>query len=53
MIHHRVRLVLALLAVLAVALVPASELRAQAGKGTIKIAGAMYDLETATLNFFA
>src|SRR5712692_136492 len=38
MIHHRVRLVLALLAVLAVALVPASELRAQAGKGTIKIA---------------
>ncbi len=38
MIHHRVRLVLALLAVLAVALVPASELQAQAGKGTIKIA---------------
>src|SRR6266481_3548392 len=38
MIHHRVRLVLALLAVLAVALVPASELQAQASKGTIKIA---------------
>src|SRR6266702_8339886 len=38
MIHHRVRLVLALLAVLAVALAPASELQAQAGKGTIKIA---------------
>jgi len=38
MIHHRVRLFLALLAVQAVALVPASELRAQAGKGTIKIA---------------
>jgi branched-chain amino acid transport system substrate-binding protein len=37
MIRHRVRLVLALLAVLAVALVPASELGAQ-GKGTIKIA---------------
>jgi branched-chain amino acid transport system substrate-binding protein len=37
MILHRVRLVLALLAVLAVALVPASELGAQ-GKGTIKIA---------------
>jgi branched-chain amino acid transport system substrate-binding protein len=37
MIRHRVRLVLALLAVLAVALVPASELGAQA-KGTIKIA---------------
>src|SRR3989475_2304238 len=35
---HRVRLVLALLAVLAVALVPASNLEAQAGKGTIKIA---------------
>ena len=38
MIRHRVRLVLALLAVLAVALVPASELMAQATKGTIKIA---------------
>jgi branched-chain amino acid transport system substrate-binding protein len=38
MIRHRVRLVLALFAVLAVALVPASELAAQAGKGTIKIA---------------
>ena len=38
MIHHRVRLVLALLAVLAVALVPASKLEGQAGKGTIKIA---------------
>jgi len=38
MIRHRVRLVLALLAVLAVALVPASELMAQASKGTIKIA---------------
>jgi branched-chain amino acid transport system substrate-binding protein len=38
MIRHRVRLVLALLAVLAVAVVPASELAAQAGKGTIKIA---------------
>ena len=37
MIRHRVRLVQALLAVLAVALVPASELGAQ-GKGTIKIA---------------
>jgi branched-chain amino acid transport system substrate-binding protein len=37
MIRHRVRLVLALLAVLAVALVPASELGAQ-GKGTIKVA---------------
>jgi branched-chain amino acid transport system substrate-binding protein len=37
MIRHRVRLALALLAVLAVALVPASELGAQ-GKGTIKIA---------------
>src|SRR4029077_16648623 len=37
MIRHRVRLVLALLAILAVALVPASELGAQ-GKGTIKIA---------------
>src|SRR5215468_12031918 len=37
MIRHRVRLVLALLAVLTVALVPASELGAQ-GKGTIKIA---------------
>jgi branched-chain amino acid transport system substrate-binding protein len=37
MIRHRVRLVLALLAVLGVALVPASELGAQ-GKGTIKIA---------------
>jgi branched-chain amino acid transport system substrate-binding protein len=37
MIRHRVWLVLALLAVLAVALVPASELGAQ-GKGTIKIA---------------
>src|SRR5213593_2968968 len=35
---HRVRLVLALLAVLAVALVSTSELQAQAGKGTIKIA---------------
>ena len=38
MIRHRVRLVLALFAVVAVALVPASELAAQAGKGTIKIA---------------
>src|SRR5438876_2236884 len=38
MIRHRIRLVLALLAVLAVALVPASELQAQASKGTIKIA---------------
>jgi branched-chain amino acid transport system substrate-binding protein len=38
MIRHRVWLVLALLAVLAVALVPASELGAQQGKGTIKIA---------------
>ena len=38
MIRHRVRLVLALLVVLAVALVPASELMAQAAKGTIKIA---------------
>jgi branched-chain amino acid transport system substrate-binding protein len=38
MIRHRVRLVLALFAVLAVALVPASELAAQAAKGTIKIA---------------
>jgi branched-chain amino acid transport system substrate-binding protein len=38
MIRHRVRLVLALIAVLAVALVPASELAAQASKGTIKIA---------------
>ena len=37
MIRHRVWLVLALLAVLTVALVPASELGAQ-GKGTIKIA---------------
>src|SRR4029434_6499414 len=37
MIRHRVRLVLALLAVLAVALVPTSELGAQ-GKGTIKVA---------------
>jgi branched-chain amino acid transport system substrate-binding protein len=37
MIRHRVWLALALLAVLAVALVPASELGAQ-GKGTIKIA---------------
>jgi branched-chain amino acid transport system substrate-binding protein len=37
MIRHRVRLALALLAVLAVALVPASELGAQ-GKGTIKVA---------------
>jgi branched-chain amino acid transport system substrate-binding protein len=38
MIRHRIRLVLALLAVLAVALVPASKLEGQAGKGTIKIA---------------
>jgi branched-chain amino acid transport system substrate-binding protein len=38
MVRHRVRLVLALFAVVAVALVPASELAAQAGKGTIKIA---------------
>src|SRR3989454_2584508 len=38
MIRHRVRLVLVLLAVLAVALVPASKLEGQAGKGTIKIA---------------
>jgi len=38
MIRHRIRLVLALLAVLAVALVPASTLEGQAGKGTIKIA---------------
>jgi branched-chain amino acid transport system substrate-binding protein len=37
MIRHRVRLVLALLAVLVVALVPASEPGAQ-GKGTIKVA---------------
>src|SRR5262245_44432985 len=38
MIRHRVRLVVALLAVLAVALVPASGPMAQAAKGTIKIA---------------
>ena len=38
MIRHRIRLVLALLAVLAVALVPASKLEGQAGKGIIKIA---------------
>ena len=38
MIRHRIRLVLALLAVLAVALVPPSKLEGQAGKGTIKIA---------------
>ena len=38
MIRHRIRLVLALLAVLAVALAPASKLEGQAGKGTIKIA---------------
>jgi branched-chain amino acid transport system substrate-binding protein len=38
MIRHRIRLVLALFAVLAVALVPASKLEGQAGKGTIKIA---------------
>jgi len=38
MIRHRIRLVLALLAVPAVALVPASKLEGQAGKGTIKIA---------------
>ena len=38
MIRHRIRLVLTLLAVLAVALVPASKLEGQAGKGTIKIA---------------
>jgi branched-chain amino acid transport system substrate-binding protein len=38
MIRHRVHLVLALVAVLAAALVPASNLEAQAGKGTIKIA---------------
>src|SRR5882724_709202 len=38
MIRHRVHLVLALVAVLAVALVPASNLEAQGSKGTIKIA---------------
>src|SRR2546430_4090586 len=38
MIRHRVHLVLALVAVLAVALVPASKLEGQASKGTIKIA---------------
>jgi len=38
MIRHRIHLVLALVAVLAVALVPASNLEAQGSKGTIKIA---------------
>src|SRR5882672_9576855 len=38
MIRHRVHLVLAFVAVLAVALVPASNLEAQGSKGTIKIA---------------
>ncbi len=38
MIRHRVHLVLALVAVLAVALVPASKLEGQGSKGTIKIA---------------
>src|SRR5881296_92683 len=38
MIRHRVHLALALVAVLAVALVPASKLEGQASKGTIKIA---------------
>ena len=38
MIRHRVHLVLALVAILAVALLPASNLEAQGSKGTIKIA---------------